>query len=153
VETVLGVNVVGAVAYCAVVQSGVVQESEPFKVTAPAGLSVSAGLSDLADDVERLLRERGVNRVVVVAAENSYKDTYAALTTRIGVETSILIGAARAGVPADRLSRPDIRSKLGIPKSGQLSGHSATALPEPGKLWTNQRDVAAMGAVAVGRRS
>jgi hypothetical protein len=151
VAAVLGVNVAGTVAYCAIADAGVVEESEPFKVEPPAGMSGSAGLCALADDVERLIGERGIGRIVVVGAENSYKDTYASLTGRIGVEAAILIAGARAGIPAERLSRPEIRSKLGLPKSGQLSGHCAHVLPEAGKLWANKRDVAAMGAVSAGQ--
>jgi hypothetical protein len=149
---VLGINVAGAVAYCAIVELGVVQESEPFKVEAPAGLASSEGLSVLANDVERLVRERGIARIVVVTPENTHSGTYTALTPRIAVETAILIAGARAGVPADRANRPEIRSRLGIPQSGKLHEHSRAVLPEPGKMWSKKRDVAALGAMSCGRQ-
>lgn len=147
---VLGINVAGAIAYCAIVEAGIVDEAEPHKLDSPSGLSVSEGLDALANDVERLVAERAITRIVVVGSENNYTDTYAALTLRIGIETAILIAGARAGIPAERISRPDVRSRLGIPKSGKLADHSGAVLPKSGKIWKNKRDIAAMGALAGG---
>lgn len=149
---VLGINVVGAVAYCAVLDGGAIVESDPFRLAAPSGLSVSEGLCALADDVARLLAERAITRIIIVGPENSYRDTYVALAPRIGIETAILIAGARAGVPTERQSRPDVRSRVGLPQAGKLKDLCREVLPESGKLWTNKRDIAALGALSGGQR-
>ncbi|TGD84674.1 hypothetical protein BayCH28_25115 [Mycolicibacterium sp. CH28] len=150
---VLGINVAGAVAYCAILEGGSIIESEPFKLEATPGMSVSAGLNALANDVELLVSERAITRIVIVGPENSYKGTYVALVPRIGVETAILIAGARTAVPTERLSRPDVRSKLGLPMAGKLKDLSREVLPEAGKLWTDKRDIAALGALSGGQLS
>ncbi|MDX1889298.1 hypothetical protein [Mycolicibacterium sp. 050158] len=76
---VLGINVAGAVAYCAILEGASIIESEPFKLEAAPGMSVSAGLNALANDVELLVSERAITRIVIVGPENSYKGTYVAL--------------------------------------------------------------------------
>ncbi|ART74156.1 hypothetical protein BTO20_36290 [Mycobacterium dioxanotrophicus] len=148
----MGINVAGAVAYCAILDGDAIEESEPFKLMVPPGMAGSEGLSELANAVELLIRERAITRIVIVSPENNYSDTYAALVPRIAIETAILIAGARAQVPTARLSRPDVRSKLGLPQSGQLSTHSALVLPVVGKHWSKKRDIAALGALCGGRR-
>ncbi|EIU06453.1 hypothetical protein MA5S0921_5346 [Mycobacteroides abscessus 5S-0921] len=144
----MGINVAKTTVYCALVAEGALIETEPFKLEVTAGLSDSARLRELADDVERLVDEHTLGGIVVVSSENIYKQPYASLVPRISIETAILIGGARAGILSERASRPDIRAKLGLPKSGQLSDHSRVYFPGGGKLWPNKRDIAALGAAS-----
>lgn len=148
VSTILGINVAAGVAYCAIVTDGEVLECEPYKFEAAAASSTSEGLASLVDDVERLIGERHIGRIVIVATENNYSDTYAALTGRIGIETAFLIAGARQGVGAHRISRPQIRAKMGLPTRGALSTHCVQVLSDRGRFWGNKRDVAALGALA-----
>lgn len=147
-EVVLGVNVAKTTAYCAMVARGILVETEPLKLEITPGLSDSAGLQKLSDDIERLVKEHAIEAIVVVSPENKYDGPYTALAPRVAVETAILIGGARAGIRAERASRPDVRAKLGLPKSGKLSDHSRIIFPAGGNMWSNKRDIAALGAMS-----
>jgi hypothetical protein len=146
--SVLGVNVVGEVAYCVILDGDEIVEAEPFKLEVPPGVAFSDGLVALSGHVEFLVSDRDVSRITVVAAENSYSDTYVALAPRIGIETAILIAGARAGIAVERMPRPEVRSRLGLPKSGKLSDLCGQVTQASGKFWRNKRDIAALGAIA-----
>jgi hypothetical protein len=67
----------------------------------------------------------------------------------VALETLVRVAAVQEGIPIEVLARPTVRSRLGIPRAGELASHVATVVAEPvGRYWTAGRDVAALAALA-----
>lgn len=59
------------------------------------------------------------------------------------------LASVRAGIPIDVLSRQTVRTRLSLPKGGELAGYVPDRIAAPvGKYWSAGRDVAALAALA-----
>jgi hypothetical protein len=101
----------------------------------------------------RALDEIRPVRVGLVLPEGTYRAAYESLVPRLELETLVQLAAVNASIPLQRLPRPTIRSRLGLPRSGSLESHLELALgDQTGSYWSMGRGLAALGGVAVARR-
>jgi hypothetical protein len=144
----LGINVVGECAYLAVVQTGEVLDVQPYTLEGSAGLPPGRQLVALRNEARKVLTTHSVARVRILAAEAKYKATYFSLAPRLRVETLIALAAAEREVGCARISRPQVRSSLGLPRAGTLSSLVGAVCSPVGSHWGNRRDLAALAALA-----
>jgi len=151
-ERLLGINCDPHAAFLAVVQGGVIVAGMPERMKPPEGLDLSSRLLEFINEVRRVLGEVSPVRVGLLLPESGgqFQPAYSSISSRVTIETLVRVAVAQEGLPLDQLARPTVRSRLGLPRSGGLDSHVATAAGAPvGKYWTTGRGLAALTAMAV----
>ena len=147
----LGVNCDRRRAYLAVAEDGAVADGYPAKLEPPSGLDQGERLLEFIDDVARALTQIGPDRVALLLPEASGPGaSHSRLAPRVMIETLVRVGTARQSIPLELMSRPRLRSALGIPRSGGLDSHLRFAGTPTGPYWTTGRGLAALAALAAG---
>jgi hypothetical protein len=143
---VLGMNCAPRVAYLAVIEDGSLDPDAPERLQAPAGLETGDGLLECIREVKRVLGQARAEQVALLLPEANAAPS----SERTELETLIRVAAAEEGTRVDLLSRPTVRSRLGLPRSGSLDTHiQLGAGPESGHYWRKGRALAVMAAKAV----
>lgn len=126
---------------------GELVDDEPQKLAPPANLEAGPALWESIDEVARALKALGPDRVGLLLPEANYKATHGKLAPRIVLETLVRLAAAKLGIPTQLLSRPTVRSALGLPRKKGLFHHVDAVFDEPvGQYWTSGRGEAALAA-------
>lgn len=144
----LGVNGAGEVLYLALALDGKILDVEPYAVAEPDGLAADQRLVAVRDRISRILTTHAVDRLRILDAEPQYKASYAALRIRIALESIALLASAECGVDAARLSRPKVKSLLGMTGPGALGTRVSEVTEAVGGSWSKKRDMAALVALA-----
>lgn len=146
--TTLGVNVSGDCAYLAVVSEGQVVDAPPYSLRAPQGLGEGEQLLALKDDIRGIIGLHSIDKVRVVEPESNYEGKYVSFTERFTLEVCFVLAGIESGVDSKRLSRPTVRSLLGV-SSGRLPELLTNYLEKSDPYWNgNKRGVAALAAFA-----
>lgn len=144
----IGINGASDLLYLALAVDGEIMDVEPYTVSEPRGLVADQRLVSVRDEILRVIKTHSVERVRVLDAETSYTATYATLRVRLTLEAIALLACAEAGVDARRLSRPKVKSLLGLTGRGALATRVAEVVSPVGGSWTRKRDLAALAALA-----
>lgn len=140
---VLGMNCAPKVAYLAVIEDGTVDADAPERLQAPAGLETGEGLLECIREAKRILGQARAEQIALLLPEA----TAAPSPERTELETLIRVAAAEEGTQVNLVSRPTVRSRLGLPRSGSLDAHiAAGAGMESGHYWKKGRALAVMAA-------
>jgi hypothetical protein len=133
----------------AAVTDGEVVDGIVERIPAPAGLEEHDRLWAVHSDLVRAINEIKPEKIVILCPESRYTASHKALTPRIALETVVRLAGAKENVPVELLSRPTVRSRLGLPKTGGLDTHLSEAIATPvGRYWNAGRGLAAMAAMA-----
>jgi hypothetical protein len=111
----------------------------------------SVELEATLDEVGRALSQIGPDLIVLVLPEQSprFKYTYNQIAPRVTLETLIRLAAVRADIPIEVMSRATVRSKLSLPRKGDLASDVPACVARPtGPYWNAGRNVAALAALA-----
>ena len=139
-------------AFLAVAEEGVIVNGFPAKLELAAGLDDGQRLLALVDDAERALTQIDPERLAILLPEASGRgSSHARLAPRIIIETLVRTAAAKRTIPLEMMSRPRLRSKLGLPRKGSLDQYLDAAGDPIGSYWTAGRGLAALAALAAGR--
>jgi hypothetical protein len=85
--------------------------------------------------------------VLLLPEQSRFKRTYSEIAPRVALETLVRLAAVRAGVDIEVLPRTTVRSRLKLPRSGDLASHVPTKVPVAvGRYWTAGRDIASLAA-------
>lgn len=145
----LGVNPAGGVLWLACAEAGRVLDLSPYSVSLASGLEASESLIAFVEESERVLRDLAPDRVLLLDPETNAKFAFSAVRVRVTGETLFAFAAAKAGVACERLTRPTVRTRLSLPRSGSLESHVGTCVPSPlAPHWKKKRDLAALAALA-----
>lgn len=126
-----------------VIEDGTVVSGLSERLQPPAGLETGEGLLECVREVQRVLGQTGVERVALLLAEPNSSPS----PERTVLETLIRVAAATESTPVELVSRPTVRSRLGLPRRGSLDSHiAAGAGPPSGRYWNQGRGLAAMAA-------
>jgi hypothetical protein len=148
---VLGVTCSTGKAFLSVVEGGSVVDAPVQRVEVASLLESSAELDSTLEEIGRAFARLKPDHVVLLLPEQSprHKRTYQEVAPRVALETLVRLAAVRAGIPIDVMPRATVRSRLGLPRKGELSSHVSAKLSKPvGKYWSAGRDVAALAALA-----
>jgi hypothetical protein len=146
---VVGVTCSAKTALLTGVENGSVIPMDVQKIDVAYQYEASREFVATQREVERGLAQPQPDLVVLLKPELMVRWTYDAVAPRVALETLVRLAAVAAGIPIDVLSRPTVRSRLGLPRSGDLASHVTACIPEPvGPYWSAGRDVAALAALA-----
>lgn len=148
---VLGVTCSAQAALLTGIEQRAVTEMPVYRIDVGSIAEASDALPSTLEEIGRTLSQLHPSLVVLLLPEqsNRHKYTHSQLAPRITLETLIRLAAVQAQTPIDVLSRRAVRSRLGLPFSGDLAGHVAAKFPEPSApYWKAGRDVAALAALA-----
>jgi hypothetical protein len=135
----------------AAVDDGKVVETPVNRIDVGAVHEASEELRSTLEEIGRALAQIRPRLVVLLLPEpsNRFKYTHGQIAPRIALETLVRLAAVHADVPFDVIARPTVRSRLGLPLSGDLASHVAERFPDPvAPYWGAGRDVAALAALA-----
>jgi hypothetical protein len=152
---VLGVTCSTTTALFSVVEDSKVVDAPVPKVKVGSLLEASAELEATLDELSRGLAQIRPDLVALLLPEQSprHKRTYAEIAPRVALETLVRLAAVRSEIPIDVMARPTVRSRLSLPRTGDLASHVGLVVTEPvGKYWSAGRDVAALAALAGEKR-
>jgi hypothetical protein len=151
----LGIACTPRYAYLAVAADGELEEADPERIEVAAQHEASAELLSMRDDARRALRQLDVQGVGLLMPEERprKKPGYHDLMPRIALETMVRIAAVEEEIPIELLSRPTVRSRLGLPKSGPLKERADEAHKPVGRYWGEGRNLAALAALVAGREA
>lgn len=146
----VGVTCTPHLAYLTLVIDGVVAETPVERVEVAAQYESSQELMSTLDEIGRALGQLRPDVVVLLMPEQGrHKRTYQEIAPRVALETLVRIAAVQGDIAIEVLARPTVRSRLGIPRAGDLASHVARVIAEPGgRYWSAGRDVAALAALA-----
>jgi hypothetical protein len=146
----VGVTCTPHLAYLTLAIDGAVAETPVERVEVAAQYESSEELVSTLNEIKRALGQLQPDRIVLLMPEQGrHKRTYQELAPRVALETLVRVAAVQERIPIEVLPRPTVRSRLGIPRAGELASHVATVVTEPvGRYWTAGRDVAALAALA-----
>lgn len=137
--------------YLALVVDGVVVKAEPSLLGTPDLTAESKGLEAFNTDFRQVLEEHAVNQVAFMLPDMTYKATYKDLGPRGASESLIRLAAESVGASYERLARPRVRTRLGIPKQGSMTAALVADVVAPvGQHWVQGRYLAALAALAAG---
>lgn len=147
----LGVNCSGTYVFVALAIDGIlVDVRSSSRLSWPAGSGDAERLQEMLDDLKTMLSELGPETVELLLPEGKGpSSSHRQLTPRISLETLLRLACVQLGIDVELLSRPTLRSRLGLPKKGTLSDHVEAALDPVGPYWTTGRSLAS--AAALGR--
>ncbi|MDP9434225.1 MAG: hypothetical protein M3P93_03125 [Actinomycetota bacterium] len=146
----LGVSCTTACAFLALADGETVAPV-PDRLEPAAGLGPEEQLPVFAEDVARVLRDCGGDRVVILQAEPRYEAGHTAWVPRLAMETLVRLESVRAGVPCSYISRQKVKGSLGLKGRGGLDALGKDELASAGMYWSAGRLVAALAAVAAER--
>lgn len=141
-------NATGPTLWLAVAEDGEVRGEAPYSVNVPVGLERGEQLVALLEECRRVLRELGPDAVAVLDPEPVNRLTFAQTRERVMGEVLLAVAAAQLDIPCSYMSRRTLRSLLDLPARGRLSDAGASVLAPISPHWTNQRDLAALAALA-----
>lgn len=145
----MGVNPSANGMWLACAHDGEVVPSSLFRLELPSGMESGQQLMALLDECERALRDLSPDQVVLLDPEPTARITFSQARARVTGETLLALAAAKADLPYERLSRPQLRSRLALPRSGKLPALVKERVPQPlAPHWTGKRDLAALAALA-----
>jgi hypothetical protein len=148
---VLGVTCSPQCALLAGVVDHKVVETAVYRINVASIHEASQELEATLEEVGRALAQIRPGLVVLLPPEQGtrFKRTYGQIAPRVALETVVRLAAVRAEIPIEVMPRATVRSRLGIPRSGELASHVPQRLPHPvGPYWAAGRDVAALAALA-----
>lgn len=139
-------NCAPRVAYLAVIEDGNLDANAPERLQAPTGLETGEGLLECIREAKRVLGQARAEQVALLLPE----PTASPNSERTELETLIRVAAAEEGTRVDLVSRPTVRSRLGLPRNGSLDTHiAAGAGTGSGHYWRKGRALAVMAAKAM----
>jgi hypothetical protein len=146
----VGVTCTPRLAYLTSAIDGAIADTPVERVEVAAQYESSEELLSTLDEIKRALGQLRPDSIVLLMSEQGrHKRTYQELAPRVALETLVRVAAVQDGIPIEVLARPTVRSRLGIPRAGELASHVATVVTEPiGRYWAAGRDVAALAALA-----
>jgi len=146
----VGVICTPRLAYLTLAIDGAIADTPVERVEVCGSVRVLGGAPVDARRDQARARAASARRIVLLMPEQGrHKRTYQELAPRVALETLVRVAAVQEGIPIEVLARPTVRSRLGIPRAGELASHVATVVTEPvGRYWTAGRDVAALAALA-----
>jgi hypothetical protein len=146
---VLGVTCSNRSALFSVVDSGKVIDSPVDRIEVASLHEASEELQATLEEIGRAVAQIRPQRVVLLLPEQSrFKVTYGQVAPRVALETLVRLACVRAGIPVEVLPRASVRSRLGLPRSGDLSSHVPGTIARSGPYWGQGRDVAALAALS-----
>lgn len=150
---VLGVNATSTHIFLATIENGAVIPGLPERLDIPNGVSLNSDLLAMRDEIRRRITQIAPDAMAVLFGEIVRKATHPAWTPRVAAETLVRIVAAEGDIPSEILTRPKVRSLLGLPSKGKLESHVISVLPTTvGSHWSAGRNLAALAALALERR-
>jgi hypothetical protein len=150
---VLGVNCTTTRAFLVVADDGEPKPGGVEFIEATALDKSSEQLAPVLAECCRVIRELDPDRIVLLKPESGgrAKRTHAELVPRITLETLFRLAAVQADTPIEMVSRPTVRSRLGLPTKGPLAEHVPSCIPQKvGSNWCEERQLAALAALAGG---
>ena len=146
----LGVNPTASTIWLAYAENGQLRATDPYCLSLPPGLESGEQLIGLLDECHRVLRDLSPEKVVVLDPEPNAKFQFSSVRERLTGETLLLLAAAQADIPCERLSRASVRSNLDLGRAGKLASLVEEVVDSPlSPHWKNKRDLAALAALAV----
>jgi hypothetical protein len=147
---VLGVTCSPKNAHLALVADGAVVDAPVERIDVATLHEASEELKAMLDEVGRALAQTQPDLVVVLLPEQArFQRPYTELAARATLETLFRLAAVNAGIDVEVLARATVRSRLKLPRKGDLSSHVTEVFPKPvGRYWAAGRDVAALAARA-----
>jgi hypothetical protein len=98
------------------------QDTPVERVEIAAQYESSAELLSTLDEIKRALGQLCPDIVVLLMPEpGRHQRTYQEIAPRVALETLIRIAAVQEEIGIEVLARPTVRSRLGIPRAGDLS--------------------------------
>lgn len=135
--------------YLALVVDGVVVKAEPSLLGTPDLTAESKGIEAFKTDFRQVLEEHAVTKVAFMLPDMTYQASYKDLGPRGASESLIRLAAEAVGASYERLARPRVRTRLGIPKKGSLTAKLVADVVTPvGQHWGEGRYLAALAALA-----
>lgn len=148
--TALGINCSTTFIFLAVVQDGVVQDGHPERLAPPQTAEADQRLWATLEDLDRTLRSVRPDVAGLLLPEQTSKQTHSTHAPRIAMETVVRLAAVKREVRLDQLSRPTVRSLLGLPRRGPLEEQVRSVFPGScGRYWRAGRGLAALAARAM----
>ncbi len=147
----LGVTCSNQSALLAAVDNGRVVETTVCRIDVGAIHEASEELRSTLEEIGRALAQIRPTLVVLLLPEPSkrFKYTHGQIAPRVALETLVRLAAVHADISIDVMARRQVRSRLGLPFSGDLASHVAERFPTPrAPYWNAGRDVAALAALA-----
>lgn len=133
---------------CAV--DGKLVPTDPCSLSMPSGLESGDQLVEMLAGSARVLRDAGAERVVILDPETNAQMSFKTARSRVTGETLLALAAAQSNIPCERASRAQVRSVLGLSRSGRLSSLVQTVVVTPlSPYWRDKRDLAALAALSV----
>ncbi len=124
------------------------RQSRP-RLTLPSGLETGQQLVALTAECRRTLSSLEPTRVLILDPETTNRLTFAQSRGRVTGETLLSLAAAEMDIACEYISRKLLRSRLGLPAAGKLSGLVSHLIADPmTPHWTEKRDLAALAALA-----
>jgi hypothetical protein len=148
---VLGVTCSSKAALLAVVDGGDVINAPVYRIEVAALLEASAELEATLEEIGRALSQIKPDLIVLLLPEQSprFKHTYSQIAPRVTLETLFRLAAVRAEIAIEVMSRATVRSKLELPRKGDLASHTAARVKAAvGPYWNTGRNVAALAGLA-----
>jgi len=146
---ILGASATGSTLWLAVVEDGELVDSSPYRLEARDGLERGQQLVALLDDCKRVLVDLAPASVVVLEPEATGTFTFRQSRDRVTTEVLLCLAAAEADIPCSYVSRPTVKSRLGLGSAGKLVEKVSAVLPVPfNPHWKGKRDLAALVAMA-----
>lgn len=142
-------NSTGATMWLAVVEDGELIDTTPYRLDVGAGLEKGQQLVALLADCKRVLTDLSPDSVVVLEPEAMGKFTFRQSRDRVTGEVLLSVAAAQLDVPCRYVSRPTVKSRLGLGSAGKLVSHVESVVPSAlSPHWKGKRDLAALVALS-----
>jgi hypothetical protein len=120
----VGVTCTPHVAYITLAIDGAIAEAPVERVEVAAQNESSEELLSTLDEIKRALGQLRPDVVALLMPEQSrHKRTYQEIAPRVALETLVRIAAVQERIAIEVLPRPTVRSRLGIPRAGDLPSH------------------------------
>lgn len=146
---VLGVTCSNRSALLSVVTTGEVVDAPVNRIQVALIHEASEELVATLDEIGRALAQVKPELVVLLLPEQSrFKWTYTQIAQRVALETLVRLASVRADIPIEVLPRATVRSRLDLPRTGDLASHVASRIARAGPYWADGRNVAALAALA-----
>jgi hypothetical protein len=123
----VGVTCTPRLAYLTLAINGAIADTPVERVEVAAQYESSEELVSTLNEIKRALGQLQPDRIVLLMPEQGrHKRTYQELAPRVALETLVRVAAVQERIPIEVLPRPTVRSRLGIPRAGELASHVAT---------------------------
>lgn len=147
---ILGVNGTTNGLWLAVVSDEGAVVNAPASITVADDQPLDVQLANAVAEARRLIETHSIAAVSILDAETTgrLQLSFAQLVPRISLEAAVMLAAHHSHVPVARRSRAWVRATLDLPRGGALSTHVPGIIDPHPPHWTNQRDLAALVAIA-----